>query len=202
MLLYGASGHGKVILDIMRALFVKVRCFIDDDPEIVSFSGHPVFHSLSEAKVAEGEDYLISVGNNRIRKMLSERTTLTPVRAIHPSAQVSPSVKVGLGTVVMANASVNADVLIGKHCIINTNASVDHDCVLGNFVHISPNVALAGNVHVGEGAHLGIGACVLQGINIGSWATVGAGAVVIRDVPDNAVVVGNPARIIKTKQQL
>jgi acetyltransferase EpsM len=74
---------------------------------------------------------------------------------------------------------------------------VDHDCELGNFVHVSPNVALAGNVKVGEGTHLGIGSCVIQGIIIGKWATIGAGTVVITDVPDHAVIVGNPGRIIK-----
>jgi len=199
MLLYGASGHGKVILDILSALSINVRCFLDDDPAIRTFAGLPVFQSVQDANVAEGECCIISVGNNRIRKLLAERLSLQAIYAVHPSAQMSPSVTVGTGTVVMANASVNADSRVGVHCIINTNASVDHDCALGDYVHISPNAALAGNVSVGEGTHVGIGACVLQGIRIGSWATVGAGAVVIRDVPDNAVVVGNPARIIKTK---
>jgi sugar O-acyltransferase (sialic acid O-acetyltransferase NeuD family) len=202
MLLYGASGHGKVILDILSALSVNVRCFLDDDPRIKIFAGLPVFQSVDSADVVDGECCIISVGSNGIRKMLAQRLSLNTICAVHPSAQISSSVTLGTGTVVMANASVNADSRIGVHCIVNTNASVDHDCVLEDYVHVSPNSALAGNVTVGEGAHVGIGACVMQGIRIGRWATVGAGAVVIRDVPDNAVVVGNPARIIKTKQQL
>jgi acetyltransferase EpsM len=70
-----------------------------------------------------------------------------------------------------------------------------------DFVHISPNAALAGNVHVGEGTQIGIGATVMQNIRIGKWVMVGAGAVIIRDVPDYAVVVGNPGRIIKMNPQ-
>ena len=56
---------------------------------------------------------------------------------------------------------------------------------------------MAGNVAVGEGTQIGIGAAVIQGVTIGKWATIGAGAVIIEDVPDFAVVVGNPGRVIK-----
>jgi sugar O-acyltransferase (sialic acid O-acetyltransferase NeuD family) len=100
----------------------------------------------------------------------------------------------------MAGVSINSGVNVGKHSIINTNSCIDHDCVLNDFVHVSPNAALAGSVTVGEGTHIGISACVIQGIKIGTWATIGAGAVVVDDVPDYAVVVGNPARIIKYNQ--
>jgi acetyltransferase EpsM len=97
----------------------------------------------------------------------------------------------------MSNVSVNVQSNIGHHVILNTNCSIDHDCILEDFVHVSPNAALAGNIQVGEGSQIGIGACVMQNIRIGKWVMVGAGAVIIRDVPDYAVVVGNPGRIIK-----
>lgn len=101
----------------------------------------------------------------------------------------------------MANVSINPSASIGNHCIINTGSIVEHDCVLSDFVHISPKAALAGNVFVGEGTQIGIGAAVIQGIKIGKWVTVGAGAVIIKDIPDYAVVVGNPGKIIKIKEQ-
>jgi acetyltransferase EpsM len=74
---------------------------------------------------------------------------------------------------------------------------VEHECQLGDYVHISPNSALAGDVIVGEGSHIGIGAVVIPGVKIGKWVTIGAGAVVLEDIPDFAVVVGNPGKIIK-----
>ena len=97
----------------------------------------------------------------------------------------------------MPQVVVNADVTIGKHCILNSGSIIEHDCVLSDYVHISPNASLAGNVSVGEGTQIGIGASVIQGITIGKWVTIGAGAVIIEDVPDFAVVVGNPGRVIK-----
>jgi acetyltransferase EpsM len=86
---------------------------------------------------------------------------------------------------------------IGKHVHMNLNATVSHDCVLEDYVTIGPGATVCGNCHLGECAEIGAGATVIQGINIGRNAIVGAGAVVIRDVPDNAVVVGNPAKFLR-----
>ncbi len=102
----------------------------------------------------------------------------------------------------MPKACVNAEVKIGKHCIVNTASVIEHECVIEDFVHISPNATLAGNITVKEGAHIGIGANIIQGVNIGKYAVIGAGAVVISDVPDYAVVVGNPAKLIKIREEL
>ncbi|MCM4158757.1 acetyltransferase [Antarcticibacterium flavum] len=198
MNLYGASGHAKVIIDIIRSLSLEVDHIIDDDPQVKNFNNLEVTHKLTE-NISNGET-IISIGNNEIRKKISEKFAGAIHPAIaHPSAVISPSAKLMQGTVVMANAAVNAAAVIGEHCIINTGATVEHDCKLGNFVHISPNAALAGDVEVGEGSHIGIGAVVIQGIKIGKWVTVGAGAVVINDIPDGVVAVGNPAQVIKEK---
>ena len=96
----------------------------------------------------------------------------------------------------MPGVVINARATIGKQVILNTGCSIDHDCFLEDFVHISPGVALAGNVRVGEGTHIGIGAVVIPGVKIGKWCTIGAGTVVLKDVPDGAMVVGNPGRMI------
>lgn len=199
--LYGASGHAKVILEILEAQnFLEIAMF--DDNKGGALLNFPIGGKFIAEKLKLDDGLIIAVGNNQIRKDIAEKyPAIRYVGAIHPSANISPRAILGEGTVVMAGVSINADTQIGNHCIINTNCSVDHDCILDNFVHISPNSALAGNVEVGEGAHIGIGACVVQGIKIGKWSTVGAGAVIIRDVPDYSVVVGNPGRIIKYNQQ-
>jgi len=199
--LYGASGHAKVICEILETQRRLPYGLIDDNPNITSLLDYPVFNTVQQAKVAAEDQFIISIGSNRIRKKVVEKLkALSFTTAIHPGAVISARSVVGEGTVIMANVSVNVQTRIGEHVILNTNCSIDHDCVIEDFVHISPNVALAGNVEVSEGTQIGIGASVIQGIRIGKWATIGAGAVIIRDVPDYSVVVGNPGRVIKFNQ--
>lgn len=196
ILLYGASGHAKVILEILEEKGITVDGIFDDNNTLIELLGYRILGSYTD-ELAAGRPLILSIGNNAVRKKLNEKLNGPWATAIHPRAVISRRSRVGEGTVVMSGVSVNSEVQIGKHCIINTNCSIDHDCELGDYVHISPNAALAGNVKVGEGAHIGIGASVIQGIKIGRWAVIGAGSVVIRDVPDNTVVVGNPGRVIK-----
>jgi acetyltransferase EpsM len=198
LFLYGASGHGKVIAEIAEACGYSVLGFIDENKAIKSLIDYPVTREIPE----EPKNFIVSIGNNLIRKQIVLRNNFLYAKLVHPSAIVSTRAEIGKGTVIMAGVTINSSAVIGKHCIVNTNTSVDHDCQLADYVHLSPNVALAGGVSVGEGTHIGIGACVIQGINIGRWATIGAGAVVIRDVPDYAVVVGNPGKVIKYNQIL
>lgn len=196
MYLYGASGHSKVIVDILNELKVEIQGILDDAPRFSSLNGVPVFQAV-DVPLLKSDLLLISIGNNAIRKKIASRIEVDFYSAIHPSAVVSKKGRIGSGTVIMPNAVVNADAVIGKHCIINSGAVVEHDCAIADFVHISPNAALAGDVTVGEGTQIGIGASVIQGIQIGKWATVGAGAVIIENIPDYAVVVGNPGKVIK-----
>ena len=195
--LYGASGHAKVILDILHANGIAVKALIDDNPQLSGLAGIEVLHSAAGLS-----PIIISIGNNRIRKLMAERLDCEFVRAIHPSANVSGSAKIGTRTVVMAGTTINADAHIGRHCIINTNASIDHECVIDDFVHISPNVALCGNVHLGEGTHIGVGASVIPGIKIGKWCTIGAGATVLNDIPDGSTAVGIPAKIVRINSKI
>lgn len=196
MYLYGASGHGKVVADILLSLGNEIFAIYDDNPKEQSILGVPVLHT-NKLLTENSASCIISIGNNKARKDISKTLKAIYITAVHKTAVVSPFSEIGEGTIVMAQATINPDVKIGKHCIINTASTIEHDCQIGDFTHISPNVALAGNVEVGEGSHIGIGACVIQGVKIGKWCTIGAGAVIIKDVPDNAVVVGNPGRIIR-----
>ena len=197
MYLFGASGHAKVIIDILKSQGGTVKGFFDDDVTRLELGGVPVI-GITEDHSAVHNPCLIAIGNNRIRKNVVGRLPQAVYqKAIHTSAIVAESVHVGEGTAVMAGTVINPDTSIGEHCIINTSASVDHDCEVGDFVHIAPNVTLCGGIKVGEGTFIGAGAPVIPNISIGKWVTIGAGAVVIADVPDYAVVVGNPGQIIK-----
>ncbi len=197
MLLYGGSGHAKVIIDCLLANNLPVHGIFDDNPALTSLVDYPVVGSYKKDFLPQ-ERILIAIGNNYIRNKLANIIIHTFGMVIHPSAQVSRFASLGLGTVIFHNSVVQAGTNIGTHCIINTAASIDHDCIISDFVHISPNATISGGVQVGEGTHIGAGATIIQGIRIGKWCTIGAGAVVIRNVPDFATAVGVPAKIIRT----
>lgn len=193
MFLYGASGHAKVIIDILESCGMTVDGLVDDNPEIDSLLGYPVFHGLTE----DISPLIVSIGNNRIRKTIVERVKADFGTAVHRSAIVSSRCVLDEGTVVMQGVVVQSGAEIGKHCIVNTGASVDHECRIGNYVHISPHATLCGNVTVGEGTWIGAGTTVIPGVKIGKWSVIGAGSVVIKDIPDGVLAVGNPCRVIK-----
>lgn len=195
--LIGASGHAKVIIEILEQQEIYIGGLQDANPAITSLLDYDVYQEFPTFFDSDDDKVIISIGNNAIRKEIATSVAYKFISAIHPKATISKRAKIGEGSVIMAGVSINSNAMIGKHTIINTNASIDHDCILEDYVHISPNVALAGNVSIGEGTHIGIGACVIQGVKIGKWCTIGAGAVIIRDVSDGCTVVGNPGRIIR-----
>ena len=197
MIIFGASGHAKVIIDIIKSTSDNTVDFIiDDDVSIKKIMGYHVNHSFSDSM--NGQSVVIAVGENQTRRKIAQKIKYTYSDAlIHTTAVISKSSQIGKGSVVMANASVNSASEIGKHCIINTNSIVEHDAQLSDFVHVSPGAIVTGNVRIGEGTHIGAGAIIIPGITIGNWVTIGAGAVIIENIPDNAVVVGNPGRIVK-----
>jgi len=197
MHLFGASGHCKVIIDIiLESKTFRVESIVDHHPKYNSIFDIPVL-DFKDVETFEGKQFIVSIGDNDSRKNIVAIIDAIYLTAIHPKAYVSSFSIVDEGSVVMAGAIINADSKIGKHCIINTGAIIEHECVIDDFVHISPNASIAGNVTVGEGSQIGIGAVVIPGVSIGKWVIVGAGAVIIDDVPDYAVVVGIPGRIIK-----
>lgn len=195
IVLYGASGHCKVVIDILQCNHQIIESVVDDAPKL-NILGLPILSS-KEFTFSHDHNVILSIGNNKVRKNLATQLKVTFVKAIHPHAIISKHALISEGTVVMAGAIVNPGATIGRHCIINTGAVVEHDCKIGDYAHISPNAALAGGVVVGEGTQIGIGSSIIQGIKIGKWAIIGAGAVIIKDIPDYAVVVGNPGIVIK-----
>lgn len=195
MKLYGASGHAKVIIDILNAQGIAITEIYDDFSNSQSLNNIPISKPIK----SEGKG-IVSIGDNQIRKKVVESNVFNEYDiAIHPRAIVSPFAEIGEGTVVMQGAIVQAGAKIGKHCIINTGASVDHDCIIENYVHISPGVNLCGNVQVGEGTQIGVGSSIIPGVRIGSWSLVCAGSVVIEDIPSNCVAGGNFCKVKRYK---
>lgn len=196
MYLYGASGHARVIRDILEQSGVLVSAFVDDDMTKSAMDGLDVLH-----EVIKRMPLIISIGDNKIRRTIVEKLSSIDIEfgnAIHPQSIVSSTAVIGKGTVIMPGAIVNAYAKIGKHCVINTGATVDHECVIGDFVNICPHTTLCGNVQVGDNSQVCAGSVVIQGIRIGNNTTVGAGSVVVKDIPDNVVAFGNPCKVQKS----
>lgn len=206
LVIWGASGHGKVVLDIARAQCVSSDVvFIDDDSQKLfwEYQGCHVVGRRTELAILRATGYahfIVAIGCNAARAacfLAACKMEIEPQTLIHPTAAVSPSASIGPGTVIMANAVINPDSVIGANCIINSGAIVEHDCRIANHVHLSPGVALGGGVRIGAYSHIGLHATVLPGVEIGERVIVGAGAVVLEYVAPDDKVVGVPARSLQ-----
>lgn len=201
--LLGASGHGKVVADAALACGWGSVEFFDDAWPQRSSNRHWLVVGNSDilmGRLHEFHGVIVSIGDCAVRwekhqALKAAGAALTTV--IHPAATVSRYAALGAGSVVMAGAVINTDSHVGQASIVNTGATVDHDCLLADGVHISPGAHLSGGVSVGHCTMVGVGVAVMQGVCIGKNAVVGAGAVVLRDVEDQSVVVGNPARRLR-----
>lgn len=209
LVIVGAGGHARVLAEIAK-LSGQYRLigFTDPIPELKDqkIMSSPVIGTdevLPELRT-QGVDAAIigvgSVGVNGTRKGLFEtilQIGFSPVVLVHPTAVVSPTVQIGQGTSIMANAIVNANAELGDNVIVNSGAIIEHDCLIGEHVHVATGARLASGVQVSSGSHIGVGASVIQGIRIGCESLIGAGAVVVRDIPDHVTVYGVPARIVR-----
>lgn len=193
-LVVGAGGHAKVVLATLDALGVPVAGVLDDAPASDEVLGVRVLGPVALLADHAGPAVL-AIGSNAVRQRLAEAYSQVDwLTAVHPSAVVHASVRIGAGSLVAAGAVVQPDAVIGRHVILNTGATVDHDSRVGDFAHVAPGVHLSGGVTVGEGGFLGVGSCAIPGVTVGAWATVGAGAAVVRDLPARTTSVGVPAR--------
>ncbi|MFA7061910.1 MAG: acetyltransferase [Pedobacter sp.] len=202
---YGASGHAKVVIDIIEKQgLYDIAFLVDDDPVLkdTGFYGYRVIGGKQELLDTRNQisGGIVAIGSNRARiavaQWLSENG-YDLISAVHPSTQLARGTTIGSGTVVMAGAVVNSDTSIGNNVIINTKASIDHDCIIGDGVHLAPGVTLCGTVNIGSGTFICAGATIIPNLTISGNVIVGAGSTVIRDVPDNVTVVGSPAKIVK-----
>jgi sugar O-acyltransferase (sialic acid O-acetyltransferase NeuD family) len=201
MILIGYSGHAFVVYGILRSGGLPVTGYCDTaekqyNPFSLSYFGT----ELSATGLAALQEYgfFIAVGDNSIRNrifdQLSEKNLL-PTNAIHLSATIDGSASIAAnGVMIAAHVAINPLAIIGKGAICNTGCIIEHECLVGEFAHIGPGAVLCGNVKLGSNSFVGANAVIRQGITIGKNVMIGAGAVVIKDVPDNATVMGVPAK--------
>lgn len=208
MIILGAGGHSKVLIDALQRQSANIIGITDPDPDL---QGRDVMRipiiGDDDSILQYGVSDIVLVNGlgkvNRFNKRMQIYDTFKErgymfTRVIHPSAIISPGAYIAEGVHVMAGAVIQTLATIGVNTIINTRASVDHECIIGDHVHIAPGATISGGVGIGDNVLIGTGAIIIQGIHVGASSIVGAGAVVTEDVMEGVTVMGIPARVVKT----
>ncbi|MBT2657094.1 acetyltransferase [Bacillus sp. ISL-18] len=205
LVIVGHGGHSKVVHDlIISENRFEIIGYLDEKYKEISLVDNIYFGPVHSAKDMLLKfiniKFIVAIGDNKVRKQVIEKLNLQDeyfTTLIHKTAWISPSSKIGNGTVVMPNVVINADSKIGNHTIINTGAIIEHDSIIGNFSHVSPGAVLTGAVQIEECVHIGAGATIIPSIKIGKCSVIGAGATVINHVPSDCTAVGVPAIVKK-----
>jgi sugar O-acyltransferase (sialic acid O-acetyltransferase NeuD family) len=205
LVIVGAGGHAREIAQIIADINASQRtwqicCFaVDREFESgIDIQGVPIIDMGELPDHLRLAHFVVAVGSSVLRTRLAARITEASLgrfaTLIHPHAQVGPRVSIGEGSVVFPGAILTTDILLGSHVHINVAGTVSHDCRLGDYSTLGPHACCCGGVALEDGVELGAGAVVLPRVRIGQRTVVGAGAVVTKDLSNEVVAVGVPAR--------
>lgn len=211
ILIYGASGHSKMIVDIiLKNKDYKFIGFIDSfKPINTKVYGYDIKGGLDELPNLINEysidGIIIGIGDNYTRRHAYELISgIAPdiefVSAVHPSAVLANDVIIPRGTVIMAGAVLNAASKVGEFCILNTKSSLGHDSTMANFSSLASGATTGGNVHIGLNSAICLRAAIIQNVSIGDHSVVGAGSLVLHSIGDRKLAYGNPITTLKNRK--
>lgn len=209
LIIWGSSGHAKVLNDFVGKENFKIVALVDNNPEVSSvIENIPILIGINSLKnwvhdnLNSEELYgAIAIGGSRgkdrlsIIKMLLDLKIKLP-NLMHPTSYISNDVSIGIANQCLANSTISASAVLGDGIIVNTSASIDHECIIRDGVHIGPGATLCGCIEVGNNSFIGAGAVILPRIKIGKNVIIGAGSVVTKNIADDMIVMGNPAKSI------
>lgn len=198
----GAGGMASEVLEMYRTSgrINEIEGFVVNEKKRAGKIKNKKIYIDKEITLDNRCNFFIGAIGNPIRRKWIEKLLDRGCEfdnIIHASAIIGKSIKYGVGNIICANSVLTDNIVISDHVIINVGTTINHDCKIGSYVTIGPGVHIGGRVSIGDGTFVGIGALIKEKIKIGSNVFIGAGAVVIDDIPDNVLVYGSPARIIK-----
>lgn len=213
MLIVGAKGFAKEVLEVVYQINdLDDLVFFDDvnnDIPTELYDKFPVLRTRQEVSAyfkTTDNRFTIGIGNPVLRKSLYDQ--FTSLGGVFTST-LSPFAKIGnfgnridIGCNIMTGVVITSDIVIKKGVLINLNCTIGHDSVIGSFAELSPGVHISGNCSIGAYSIIGTNATVLPKLTIGENVIIGAGSVVTKNFPDNCMVVGVPAKIIKELKPL
>jgi sugar O-acyltransferase (sialic acid O-acetyltransferase NeuD family) len=207
LLLFPCNGNAIEALD---ALGEDYEClgFVDDTPgkQAQGCMGWPVWDRLALHRFADAAVLAVPGGPSSFqgRRAVIDSLGVEPERwatVIHPRATVSQRARVGRNVLLMAGVVVTSNAIIGDHVCVLPNTVVHHDSIIGPYGLLGSNVSIAGHVAIEDNCYVGTGSAVMHGLRLGAGCLVGLGSTVIRDVPSEAAVAGNPARLLPLRQR-
>jgi sugar O-acyltransferase (sialic acid O-acetyltransferase NeuD family) len=217
LIILGAGGNSLSILDAVDEInrraprpVYDLRGFLDDLPQNQGGTvlGHPVLGRIEQARDFAECRFINGVASTTSYMKKPELIARSGIpldrfeTVIHPTATVSPNCRVGIGTTIMANSVICAAATIGNHVIILQNTVVNHHSTVADYVTLSSGITILGFVEIAETAFIGGAAAIRPHIRVGARSLVGMASVVVKDVADDTVVAGNPARPLAPRDKL
>lgn len=208
--IYGCGGLGREVLELAGIINEEQKrwreiVFIDDSPKTDAVNGAPVMtFNDADSRYSDTIEYSIAIGEPASRQKVITRLDgrgVSFATLIHPGVHIPATTVIEDGTAIQYGCFISCNVHIGRNSFIQPQANVGHDCIMKGNTIVSGLCNIAGHVTIGANTYLGLGACIRENVTIGDWTIVGMGSMVHKDIPDEMIAMGNPARPMKRNEE-